>query len=83
MISLEDTATKINASIAICFVLFVIGLVSVGGDLLSALLAALLFAPLLVAFFAGPALVIASLLCLIGIRERQPVEPIAWEERMD
>lgn len=75
--------TKINISLAICFALFVAGLVSVGADLLSALLAALLFAPLLVAFFAGPAVVIASLLCLIRIRKRQPAEPVAWEERMD
>ena len=75
--------TKVNVSLAICFALFVAGLVSVGADLLSALLAALLLAPLLVAFFAGPAVLIASLLCLIGKRKQQPVEPVAWEDRMD
>jgi len=55
--------TKINLSLAICFTLFVIGLLSVGADLLSALAAALLFALILVAFFTGPAVLIASLLC--------------------
>lgn len=74
--------TKINISVAICFALFVIGLLSVGADLLSAFAAALLFAPLLVAFFTGPAILFASVLCLFK-RTSPPAEPIAWEERMD
>jgi len=49
----ECMDTKINLSLAICFTLFVIGLLSVGADLLSALAAALLFALILVAFLPG------------------------------
>jgi len=78
-----ETETSVNISLTICFALFVIGLLSVGADLLSALLAALLFAPILVAFFMGPALVIATLLHYLPWRKRQPAEPSAWEERMD
>jgi uncharacterized membrane protein len=75
--------TKINTSLAVCFALFVLGLVSVGANLISALAAALLFAPLLVAFFVGPAVVIASLLHLLPWHKRQAVQPISREERMD
>ena len=59
--------TKINISVGICFAVFTVGLLSVGADLLSAMLAALLFAPLLVAFFTGPALVIAAVLCCFKV----------------
>lgn len=75
--------TKLNASLAICFALFVVGLLCVGADLLSALAAALLFAPLLVAFFAGPAVVFALFMGLFNKPLPKPVEPTAWEERRD
>jgi hypothetical protein len=75
--------TKINVSLAICFAVFVIGLVSVGADLLSAIAASLLFAPLLVVFFTGPAVLFASLMCCFEKPAKEPVEPIQWDERMD
>jgi len=74
---------RINTSLAVCFALFVAGLVYVGADLLSALCAALLLAPLLVAYFTGPTLLLASLLCCLKKADRPAAEPIRWEERMD
>ncbi len=73
--------TKLNAGLAVCFALFVLGLLSTGADFFSALAAALLFAPLLMAFFAGPAVIIALLFGLFG--RRRPAEPPPWEDRTD
>jgi len=75
--------TKINISLVVCFALFVIGLLSVGADLLSALAAALLFSPILMVVFTGPVLLFAVLMWIFEKKQTEPVEPIAWEERMD
>lgn len=81
--------TRINISITICFALFVFGLLSVGADLFTALVGTLVLAPILLAFFAGPVLIIACILWIfekIWIFEKklaEPVAPVAWEEWMD
>ncbi len=49
--------------------------------MLSAVLASALFAPLLIAFFTGPALVIASLLCCF--KSNRPAATLPDIERQD
>jgi predicted branched-subunit amino acid permease len=74
---------KINISLAICFMVFAAGLLSVGADLLSVILITVLLAPLLVAFFAGPAVLLALLAGCFIRAQQQTVEPTSWEDRMD
>jgi len=55
----------------------------VGADLFTALAGTLVLAPILLAFFAGPVLIIACILWAFEKKSAEPVEPVACGERMD